>query len=73
MIFILVSLGDDDIRVFSSYSLVEQVMKIGIQEALALGREPNWCYTMGYSGIDELVPIYTYYISPNGDIVREAL
>jgi hypothetical protein len=73
MIFVLVVGGQTDIRLFQSYSAVEQVMKRGIQTASKRGQPPNWCYVIEYTGIDELLPTFAYYINDFGDIVRETI
>ncbi len=73
MIFMLVPTGNSewmDMRHFTSYSALEQVMKQGIKERLASRKYPQWCFGIAYEGTDELYPVFEFHITDQGDIQR---
>lgn len=53
----------EDTRLFTSFSAVEQAMK---------KVKGDWCFTIAFDGVDELLPIYLYHFK-NGVIVREPI
>jgi hypothetical protein len=53
----------EDVRLFTSFSAVEQAMK---------KVKGDWCFTIAFEGLDELLPVYLYRFK-NGIIVRELI
>ena len=73
MVYMLVPTGGaewTDMRLFTEYSAVEQVMKQGIYERRLRGRHVEWCFVIQYDGVDELKPVFEYHITELGDIIR---
>lgn len=73
MIFLLVPTGNaewSDMRMFTSYSSVEQVMKQGIQQCRNKKRFVQWCFVVAYEGGDEVYPVFEFHITETGDIIR---
>ncbi len=65
MIYQLVPTGNsewDDMRMFSSFAAVEQVVNKGINERKARRENERWCFVIAYDGADELFPIWAYII-----------
>ncbi len=65
MIYLLVPTGNpewDDMRIFTSFSLVEQVVATGIDERKKRGQSERWCFVIAYDGTDELRPLWGYMI-----------
>jgi len=65
MIYLLVPTGHpewDDMRVFTSFSAVEQVVAKGIAERRARGQSDRWCFVIAYEGTDEVHPVWGYMI-----------
>ncbi len=65
MIYLLVPTGNpdwDDMRLFSSFSMVEQVVAKGIEDCRKCGRSERWCFVIAYDGVDELRPLWGYMI-----------
>lgn len=73
MIFILVPANGADVRVFQTYSALEQVMKRGTDKCISENCPINWCYAIEYTGVDELLSTFAYYINEVGDVVRESI
>lgn len=65
MIYLLVPTGNaewDDMRLFTSFSAVEQV---ALQEAQIRKQQrilDAWCFVIAYDGVDELYPLWGYHI-----------
>jgi hypothetical protein len=73
MVFMLVPTGGaewEDMRIFTTYSAVEQVMKRGIEERRAKNKHVEWCFVVQYEGTDEVRPVFTYHITESGNIIR---
>lgn len=73
MIYLLVPTGGadwKDLRMFTSYTCVEQIVKQGIQQRHIQHRHLDWCFVIAYEGTDELRSVFEFHITPNGDIVR---
>lgn len=65
MIYLLVPTGNsewDDMRIFTTFSSVEQVVNKGIKECKARGQHERWCFVIAYDGSDELHPVWGYMI-----------
>ena len=65
MIYLLVPTGNsewDDMRIFTTFSSVEQVVAKGINECKARGHHERWCFVIAYDGADELHPQWGYMI-----------
>ena len=65
MIYLLVPTGHpewDDMRMFTSFSAVEQVVAKGIDERTSKGQSERWCFVIAYDGTDELRPVWGYMI-----------
>lgn len=63
MIYMLVPRGGaewEDIRLFSTFSAVEDVMN---------RVKGDWCFTIAFDGMDELKPVFLYSFK-NGMIFR---
>lgn len=66
MIYMLIPRGEtnwEHVRLFTSFSAVEDVMKRG---------SSGWCFTIGFDGVDELNPIYVYMLD-NNTIIRKPI
>lgn len=63
----------EDMRLFSEFSAVEQVMKRGIHQRMLQKKNVEWCFVIGYDGTDELKPVFGFHITEDGDIVRTNL
>lgn len=73
MIYLLVPTGGaewTDLRMFTSYTCVEQIVKQGIQQRYIQRRHIDWCFVIAYEGTDELRPVFEFHITSTGDIVR---
>ncbi len=65
MIYLLVPTGHpdwDDMRIFTSFSMVEQVVAKGIEDRRKAGQSERWCFVIAYNGTDELHPLWGYMI-----------
>ncbi len=65
MIYLLVPTGSpewDDMRMFTSFSAVEQVVYQGIEERKARRENERWCFVIAYDGTDEVFPVWGYMI-----------
>lgn len=65
MIYLLVPTGNsewDDMRLFTSFSAVEQVVAKGIKECKSRREHERWCFVIAYDGTDELRPVWGYMI-----------
>jgi hypothetical protein len=65
MIYLLVPTGNsewEDMRIFTTFSAVEQVVNKGIEERVARGERDRWCFVIAYDGTDELHPLWGYMI-----------
>ena len=72
-VYLLVPTGGaewEDMRIFATYSSVEQVMKRGIQERKAARKFVQWCFVIMYDGTDELSPVFEFHITEEGTIIR---
>jgi hypothetical protein len=73
MIYILIPNEITDffqIRVFDSFSNVEQIMK---QEAQRRPH-PDWCRVFAYEvGLDEYIPCWIFTVTKNYDVAREPI
>lgn len=73
MIFLLIPTGSpdwEDLRMFTTYSSVEQVMKRGIEQRRAKKKHIEWCFVIAYTGDDEIYPTFEFHITETGDIIR---
>lgn len=75
MIYLLIPCGvrseTEDIRLFTTYSMLETIMRRGIQSRRLQGQPVEWCFAVGYEGGDEEVrPVFIFDINQHGDIVR---
>lgn len=65
MIYLLIPRGDSDwkdMRMFTSFSSVEQVVDAGIKDRAARNVDTRWCFVVAYEGTDELSPVWGYMI-----------
>lgn len=65
MLYLLVPTGSpewDDMRIFTTFSAVEQVVDKGIAERRKQRQNERWCFVIAYDGTDELVPVWGYMI-----------
>jgi hypothetical protein len=65
MIYLLVPTGNpewEDMRIFTTFSAVEQVVAKGIEERIARREHERWCFVIAYDGEDELRPLWGYMI-----------
>ncbi len=75
MLYILVPTGGaewHDMRLFTTFSAVEQVVAKEIQERRSEGLPDRWCFVIAYDGTDELRPVWGYTIY-EGYLQRYAL
>lgn len=73
MIYLLFPRGDvnwGDVRLFSTYAMLETAMLCGAEISRRLGMTDPWCVAVGYDGDEELRPVFLFEISPSGDILR---
>lgn len=73
MIYMLVPTGGaewEDMRLFTEFSAVEQVMRRGINQRRLKNKYIEWCFVIAYDGTDELKPVFEFHITENGDIIR---
>lgn len=74
MIYILIPNEIDsffEIRVFSSYSSVEQAAKDEGRERRSKGFDPDWCRIFAYAiGVDEYIPTWLFTLTPLLDMKR---
>ncbi len=73
MIYLLVPTGNaewTDLRMFTSFSCVEQIMKQGIERRRIQRRHVEWCFVVAYEGGDEIYPAFEYHITEHGTIIR---
>lgn len=75
MIYILYMTGGDltDVRVFTSFSHMEQEVLRMARLRQSWGSTPDWCTVHAYEGVDELVPVWGYYVHSTLSLVRYAL
>jgi hypothetical protein len=65
MLYLLVPTGNpewEDMRMFTSFSAVEQV---ALREAKTRNQQrimDAWCFVIAYDGVDELRPVWGYHI-----------
>jgi hypothetical protein len=73
MIYILIPNEIDDffqIRVFDSFSVVEQIAKQEAQKRV----HPNWCRIFAYAlGLDEYAPCWVFTVTSTFDMKREPI
>ncbi len=65
MLYLLVPVGSTewrDMRLFTTFSAVEQVVNKGIEEMREAGVPERWCFVVAYDGTDELRPVWGYTI-----------
>lgn len=75
MIYLLWMTGGDlsDVRVFTSFSHVEQEALRMAHLRKGWGSTPDWCTIQAYEGVDELTPIWGYYVHSSMSLVRYPL
>lgn len=75
MLYLLVPTGNpewEDMRLFTSFSAVEQV---AVTEATRRKQQrilDAWCFVVAYEGTDELRPVWGYYLI-DGQLQRCAI
>jgi hypothetical protein len=52
----------DDVRIFTSFSHVEQEALRMAQLRKGWGVDPDWCAIYAYEGVDELKPYWGYFV-----------
>jgi hypothetical protein len=65
MLYLLVPIVSTEwreMRLFTTFSAVEQVVAAGIAERQANGVPDRWCYVIAYDGTDEVFPVWGYVI-----------
>jgi hypothetical protein len=65
MLYLLVPTGNvewPDMRMFTSFSAVEQVVERQIKVRREQKLPEAWCSVIAYDGTDELTPVWGYYI-----------
>ena len=74
MLFVLVphtAKSYDAVRYFQSYSAVEQAVLVAAKDFERKGGDPDWCSVIAYDGVDELLPIFLYFLVGSARLVRE--
>lgn len=51
-----------DMRLFTTFSSLEQMVTSGIRQCRSQGLPDQWCYVIAYEGTDELSPVWGYII-----------
>jgi hypothetical protein len=62
MIYVLIPKDGSPMRLFTSFSSIEQVVVTEALTRKALGYLTPWCYVLEYEGLDELVYVMRYEI-----------
>lgn len=65
MLYLLVPTGNSewqDMRLFTSFSAMEQVVDKEIERRRREKLHEQWCFVVAYDGTDELHPIWGYYV-----------
>jgi len=65
MLYLLVPIGNSewqDMRIFTSFSAVEQVVDREVKNRRTNKLPDAWCSVIAYDGTDELSPVWGYYI-----------
>lgn len=65
MIYLLVPVDTPvwtKMRLFSSFSSLEQVVATELNERRSRGESDQWCFVIAYEGTDELSPLWGYTI-----------
>lgn len=75
MLYVLFPHGGerDDIRVFATYAIIEQEVIRMATLRKSWGVNPDWCLVIAYDGVDELVPIWGYYVTSSMLLGRYAI
>jgi len=63
MIYLLIPTGTpgwDDMRIFTTFSSMEQVVMTEVASRQARGLSDRWCFIIAYDGVDELSPVWGY-------------
>ena len=63
--FVLIPKDKTAMRLFTSFSAVEQVVLSEVPIRTRLGMDPDWCFVLEYAGIDELICVGQYTIHDN--------
>jgi hypothetical protein len=61
----------EDFRFFSTFSSAEQAILLAAKGFERSRQNPDWCYMVGYDGIDELHPVFLYTITATLQLYRE--
>ena len=75
MLYLLVPTGNPewmDMRMFTSFSAVEQVVITEAKRRKQQRIVDAWCFVIAYDGVDELVPMWGYYLI-EGSLQRFAI
>lgn len=65
MLYLLVPIGSTewrDMRLFTTFSCLEQVVYTEMERRLAQGKPERWCFVVAYDGTDEIRPVWGYTI-----------
>jgi hypothetical protein len=76
MLYILIphkALSQDEVRMFTSFGVAEQVIFTAARAYAAAGQDPDWCSLTAYTGVDELYPVFFYTIVGVDRLEREAI
>lgn len=61
----------EGLRLFSTYSSMEQAVFEAAREFERAGFTSDWCIVIGYDGTDEQYPIFIYTLVGTTHLVRE--
>ena len=68
MIYVLIPKDRTAMRLFTSFSAVEQAVLSEIPIRIALDMESDWCFVLEYNGLDELTCTRQYEIHNNSSL-----
>ena len=68
MIYVLIPKDRTAMRIFTSFSSLEQVVINEVHVRAAIGMEPDWCFVLEYDGLDELTSTRQFEIYKNSSL-----
>jgi hypothetical protein len=69
-VYVLTAHDDPKKRIFSTWEAAQRVVQNGIETRMVKMQNPNWCIVACYAGTYELIPMWHYEITDEGQIVH---
>lgn len=60
----------ETVRIFTNYAAAEQSVLLAAKGFEREGYSPDWCTLIAYDGIDELLPVFVYFITDSRHLHR---